>query len=1028
MAQQTHLSQRAAAFAEALFGFLDGLRDKGYGVGPNELILVNGMLLKLASERSFPDDLRRLGRLIAPIVCTTPEEQDSFHEYYSKWVHEFEEPQGEHLVSPSIGETSQDSLQRLRRKYGWAVILPVILITLGMAAFVWTSHFSESEVKSDSGESSSKSDSAETKTEHHKTSPVKTESKSTESPNSAVAKTDEGETPKQDAPDSSAVSPNPPVARPGQPEDDAIWPHFIPLAVWCVVAGGFLVWLWQRLRRWNAAVFLERKLGTTASEITEVHLPTQPATAFASIRLSTLARDFRRRERIGVDRLDVNATIKASIQKGGFFTPVKGTRLRVPEYLVLIDREDAGDHLAAIIGEAIHRLRDAEVFLRVYYFGEDPRLCYPARDESARPSSLGELAERYPQHRLLIFGSAKCLANRYDGEIAAWSSGLDVWTHRAVMSPDAVSDWGYVEWQLAHRGFQVMPLSHDGLQAFISNVQSNKHARELPAIDAPPLPPLVLDDTYDWLDDEPPYERIVLRLVRQLKIYLGNDGFRWLVAAAVYPEIHWKLTVHLGVELGIFSDQTLLKIARLPWFRSVTMPNWLRAVLIQTLPNEELEPIRRVLDELLMQSAFSRASKNKLDIEIARETSSTLADASSQLLRRSDLGEDSVLRDRVFARVVHGPSPASALYELPQRFRQRLEDMRSLSPRNYRRVIAVCITPILLVCAIGGALLVWKSEPGAEPPHSPVVPTPEEIAQLVTKSISDEESDLRTSARFDGRDLPYLSRLYADFVKETSDRDAPHVVLAKSKELREDRSAFIRDIIGDRTVIPGTRNIIYGSFDAETAWNRIFRTVDAEVAKVEAARNVEQIRATHDAIRNVLIAPLDLPPKETLEDASEENSKKVSETRKKADLMVYVESLPNGKFEDPAGILDRAMTQWSRAADVRILRTSTRQEAHVVVKASAEVSPQLADASPGPPRGSLQYIRFNPSYAWTKETFLGVSLRQFGSVLGLRHTTKPGQVMSKMKVEDVGRIPQQLQEDDITRIREIWGPPSATSK
>jgi len=61
---------------------------------------------------------------------------------------------------------------------------------------------------------------------------------------------------------------------------------------------------------------------------------------------------------------------------------------------------------------------------------------------------------------------------------------------------------------------------------------------------------------------------------------VGSPEHAWLAAAAVYPELNWNLTLHLGNAL--FTDLRLdqlagrvLALANLPWFRAGRMPIWL---------------------------------------------------------------------------------------------------------------------------------------------------------------------------------------------------------------------------------------------------------------------------------------------------------------------------------------------------------------------------------------------------------------------------------------------------------------------
>ncbi|MFM9101530.1 MAG: hypothetical protein ACKOPS_09400, partial [Cyanobium sp.] len=52
-----------------------------------------------------------------------------------------------------------------------------------------------------------------------------------------------------------------------------------------------------------------------------------------------------------------------------------------------------------------------------------------------------------------------------------------------------------------------------------------------------------------WLERTPPAPAVAHELLRQLRAFLGPEGFYWLAACAVFPELHWTITVHLGQRL-----------------------------------------------------------------------------------------------------------------------------------------------------------------------------------------------------------------------------------------------------------------------------------------------------------------------------------------------------------------------------------------------------------------------------------------------------------------------------------------------
>jgi hypothetical protein len=76
-------------------------------------------------------------------------------------------------------------------------------------------------------------------------------------------------------------------------------------------------------------------------------------------------------------------------------------------------------------------------------------------------------------------------------------------------------------------------------------------------------------------------------LCQSLSDQLGPFGYQWLCACAVFPVLQLALTVHLGEALASAasrprpSEQELLAICRLPWFRKGWIPDELRLRLVR---------------------------------------------------------------------------------------------------------------------------------------------------------------------------------------------------------------------------------------------------------------------------------------------------------------------------------------------------------------------------------------------------------------------------------------------------------------
>ena len=76
------VAAEAVRFSKHLTPFLEELRNAGYGIGVEEYIRVQQLLLGL--EPSVWKDWPALGRFIGPVVCASLEQQCDFHERFEQ--------------------------------------------------------------------------------------------------------------------------------------------------------------------------------------------------------------------------------------------------------------------------------------------------------------------------------------------------------------------------------------------------------------------------------------------------------------------------------------------------------------------------------------------------------------------------------------------------------------------------------------------------------------------------------------------------------------------------------------------------------------------------------------------------------------------------------------------------------------------------------------------------------------------------------------------------------------------------------
>jgi|GEM_PF-709362 len=373
-------------------------------------------------------------------------------------------------------------------------------------------------------------------------------------------------------------------------------------------------------------------------------------------------------------RLHVPRTVAATVQRGGLLTPRFQALSRPVEYVLLIDKNNEQNHQAQLFEYLYQHLLQQEVYAERYFFDGTPLFCWNDQHPAGLP--IERVLQRHGDARLLVLGDGYSFINPATGELEDGLRALAPWKQRALLTPAAMAGWNYRE-AILSRFFFVLPSSLDGI------VQVVRHFEALPT-------PSLRDWKYELGSGDRPLDLPGTGLAAALHDQIGPDLTRWVTACAVYPELHWDLTLELGdtlsaadgapVSAPLLSFQNVATLARLPWFRQGYMPPEVRSQLLSSaqLAPEERKKVRGAIVRILEANAPANpdsyaAEEHRLHLALNRMLVAALPAERRKWLERyrelHGLGvrEDNVSMvevDRHFNKVLDFPLPQRLLEAL----------------------------------------------------------------------------------------------------------------------------------------------------------------------------------------------------------------------------------------------------------------------------------------------------------------------------------------------------------------------------
>ncbi|MBX2876908.1 MAG: hypothetical protein KTR30_32620, partial [Saprospiraceae bacterium] len=319
--------------------------------------------------------------------------------------------------------------------------------------------------------------------------------------------------------------------------------------------------------------------------------------------LFRLADKLRKRQEEGRMVLDIQESVRQTVDQGGFPILLEKRTSLPPEYLFLIDEQAERSHQAELYKYLVAFLRDKDVFINTFYYnGSFHRFWNPDFPEGITLERLRQLCAR---HRLVVLGDGLDLLDQSGDQLqlkSAYSSILEEWDSRLLLTPIPPSSWTFKEATL----YQTFPIFDSDASGFSAALRYLDVLAE-EADDPGPRPSFT-----EWQEDQsspPEHPDVNHRIWRKLTTYQDYlsdypQVYRWLCALAVYPEANWQMTLAIGraIDAPVNFDNLLL-LSRIPWLQGKTLHPKIRQQLLDEIDQETEQLAREAVQEALAEVA-----------------------------------------------------------------------------------------------------------------------------------------------------------------------------------------------------------------------------------------------------------------------------------------------------------------------------------------------------------------------------------------------------------------------------------------
>ena len=447
-----------------------------------------------------------------------------------------------------------------------------------------------------------------------------------------------------------------------------------------------LIFIWYELYRLNKRNLFLTKSNENSHYVTiNKNIEKVSDKAFKNRKYYNTLKRLKQRTDSDIYAFDINNSLLSTIENAGFPATKYRPVTKPSEYLFLIDLTEIDDHYSTFMNNIVDMLETDGVYTKTFFYSYDPRKCFYKMGD--KPVSLFDIKSNYPNFNLILVGDCQSLINPINNQLHKWTELFYSWNHSAILTYRHPKDWSNNEILLSETFF-LLPASIESFRFLADYFETNFDSQ-----------PINFDSIKSTLS--PRYFEQMPADVKSLRRYFNDEKtFQWLCSCAVFPQINWSLTLFLSSFLEMqLTEEKLLMIIRLPWFRNGIMPDDLRSQLIGELQQKTLRNIRYAILNTLLSKPITQLSKSNILFAYSlfgfRKKSTSKI---KEKLYHSIKKEDQPIRNLTFFRFIESFTITPITFKLSKIFYKhlRIHGLPLLSFFDIKSITTLFLSSIIL--------------------------------------------------------------------------------------------------------------------------------------------------------------------------------------------------------------------------------------------------------------------------------------------------------------------------------------------